>query len=233
MKYILNSVLIVLFLFSSKAQMLNHEQWNSLLQKFVTSDGNVNYTDFKNKQEELNTYISYLSAHTPNANWSKNETLAYWINAYNALTIDLILKHYPVKSIKDIKNPWKQKLWTLGGKTYSLDYIEHSILRKLNEPRIHFAIVCASYSCPKLLNTAYSPANLEEQLTKATKYFLEDTARNQISTSEIKLSKIFKWFASDFKQNGSLIDFLNLYSKITIDAHAKKSYLDYNWSLND
>lgn len=233
MKYILTSVLIVLFLFSSKAQMLNHEQWNSLLQKFVTSNGNVNYTDFKNKQEELNAYISYLSAYTPNANWSKNETLAYWINAYNALTIDLILKHYPVKSIKDIKNPWKQKLWTLGGKTYSLDYIEHSILRKLNEPRIHFAIVCASYSCPKLLNTAYSPANLEEQLTKATKYFLEDTARNQISTSEIKLSKIFKWFASDFKQNGSLIDFLNLYSKITIDAHAKKSYLDYNWSLND
>lgn len=233
MKHITALLLTLLFLLSSKAQTLDHSQWNNLLKEFVSNDGHVDYKGLKSKQKELDAYISYLSNNTPNAEWSKKETLAYWINAYNALTIDLILKHYPVKSIKDIKNPWKQQLWTLGGEAYDLDHIEHSILRKLNEPRIHFAIVCASYSCPKLANTAYTATNLEDQLTEAAKCFLEDTTRNQISASEIKLSKIFKWFASDFKHNGSLIDFLNKYSKVTIDADAKKSYLDYNWSLND
>ena len=103
----------------------------------------------------------------------------------------------------------------------------------MNEPRIHFAIVCASVSCPKLQNTAFIASNLDEQLTNATKEFLADTSKNELSKEKIKLSKIFKWFKKDFEQNGSIIDFLNQYSEVTISSSAKKIYKDYNWNLND
>ncbi len=103
----------------------------------------------------------------------------------------------------------------------------------MNEPRIHFAIVCASVSCPKLLNEAYTSKNLDVQLTKATKDFLADNTKNSISTDKLELSKIFQWFAKDFKQNGALIDFLNLNTDIKISNKAKTSYKDYNWNLNE
>lgn len=103
----------------------------------------------------------------------------------------------------------------------------------MDEPRIHFAIVCASVSCPKLQNKAFIASKLEEQLTKATKEFLADSTKNKLSKDDIKISKIFKWFKIDFEQNGSLIDFLNQYSDVTISESAKKSYSDYNWDLND
>jgi len=211
----------------------NHSKWNELLQTYVSNQGNVDYKGFKKDATLLRNYINSLSETIPNKSWSKEEILAYWINAYNALTVDLIIRNYPVKSIKDIKNPWEQRLWKLGDRMYSLEEIEHEVLRKMNEPRIHFAIVCASYSCPKLENKAFTAENLETQLTKATKEFLADTKRNEISKSSIKISKIFSWFSKDFTQNGSIIDFLNQYSEVTISPNAKKRYKDYNWALNE
>jgi len=211
----------------------DHTDWHSLLQKHVSDKGNVNYKEFKKNSKKLKDYITLLSQNVPNSTWKKESKLAYWINAYNALTVDLIIQNYPIKSIKDIKDPWGQKLWKLGGKSYNLNEIEHEILRKMNEPRIHFAIVCASFSCPKLLNKAYTASNMEAQLTKVTKDFLKDAARNDLSENSIKISKIFKWFAKDFKTNGTLIDFLNKYSDITIAKNAKKSFKDYNWDLNE
>jgi len=211
----------------------SHKRWNTLLQKHVSPSGNVNYQKFKADKAILDLYIDDLAHNTPKSDWSKTEKLAYWINAYNALTIDLIIKNYPIKSIKDIKDPWGQELWELGDKWYSLEDIEHEILRKMDEPRIHFAIVCASYSCPKLQNTAFTASNLETQLTAATKQFLSDTKRNEIKENSLKLSKIFKWFDKDFEQNGTLIDFLNKYTDVNISAKAKISYKDYNWDLNN
>ncbi|WP_298555500.1 DUF547 domain-containing protein [uncultured Algibacter sp.] len=214
-------------------EAFNHYSWNILLKKYVTNSGNVNYKGFKSNRKELTNYITSLSKNIPNDTWSNQDKLAYWINAYNAMTIDLILRHYPVKSIKDIKKPWNLRYWKLGEKWYNLNEIEHNILRKMNEPRIHFAIVCASFSCPKLLNKAFRSENIDNQLTKVTREFLSDSNRNEISQNNIKLSKIFQWFAKDFKQDGSLIDFLNTYSEITISAKAKKSFKDYNWKLNE
>ena len=159
--------------------------------------------------------------------------MAYWINAYNALTVDLILRNHPIKSIKDIKDPWDQRLWKFGNKWQNLNDIEHQILRKMNEPRIHFAIVCASVSCPKLQNNAFTSSNLDAQLTAFTKEFLNDESKNKFSENRIELSKIFKWFKKDFEQNGSLIDFLNTYSDFEISNNAKKNYTNYNWNLND
>ena len=211
----------------------NHSPWNDLLQKHVSKKGNVDYKGFKNSRKELLNYISELGKFTPKDDWNREDKLAYWINAYNAMTIDLILRHYPIKSIKDINNPWEQRFWKLGEKWYNLNDIEHRILRKMNEPRIHFAIVCASISCPKLQNEAYNALSLEEQLTNITKDFLNDPTRNSLSEDNLKLSKIFQWFTKDFKQNGSLIDFLNQYSEVSISNKTKKSYLDYNWNLNE
>lgn len=210
-----------------------HGIWNELLQKHVSDKGNVDYQGLKKERLKLNNYIKLLNLALPNETHTKAYTLAFWINAYNAMTIDLILRHYPVKSIKDIKDPWQQRYWKLGEKWYNLEDIEHQILRKMNEPRIHFAIVCASISCPKLLNQAYNAENLERQLTIATKDFLNDSSRNSISEDKLELSKIFQWFTKDFKQNGSLIDFLNLYSNIEISSKTKTNYKDYNWDLNE
>ena len=212
---------------------IDHSIWEGLLKKYVSENGNVNYNGFKKDANLLNSYIDYLSTKVPSKNCTKQEILAFWINAYNALTVNLIIRNYPVKSIKDIKNPWGQRIWKLGDKMYDLEEIEHEILRKMNEPRIHFAIVCASYSCPKLQNEAFTAENLERQLTNAAKEFLADKKRNEISENSIKISKIFDWFSKDFTQNGSLIDYLNQFTDITIASNAKKGFKDYNWALNE
>ncbi|WP_282123691.1 DUF547 domain-containing protein [Algibacter mikhailovii] len=218
---------------ASPSETLNYEIWTNLLEKHVSYQGHVNYQAFMNDKKAVSHCITFLDENLPSNTWSKNETLAYWINAYNIMTIDLILRHYPVKSIKDIKKPWDQRYWKLGEKWYNLNDIEHQILRKMDEPRIHFAIVCASISCPKLLNRAFTSQNLDQQLTKATKDFINDTSKNFISENHLELSKIFQWFAKDFKLNGSIINFLNQYSSITISEKAQKKYKVYNWGLNN
>ncbi|WP_346880987.1 DUF547 domain-containing protein [uncultured Algibacter sp.] len=214
-------------------EAFNHDAWNRLLQTHVSNQGNVDYKGFKANRKTLLDYISALSKNTPSDGWKKEDKLAYWINTYNAMTVDLILRNYPIKSIKDIKDPWDQRFWKLGNKWYNLNDIEHVILRKMDEPRIHFGIVCASFSCPKLQNEAFTASKMESQLTKATKEFLSDSNRNQITENSLELSKIFQWFSKDFKQNGSLIDFLNLYTDIKISDKAKKRFKDYNWDLNE
>lgn len=214
-------------------QNFDHSPWTSVLQKHVTDDGHVDYKSIKSNPENLDKYLQKLSKADPNETWSKNESLAFWINAYNAFTIKLIIDNYPIKSIKDIKNPWDKKFIKIGSETLSLNHIEHDILRKMDEPRIHFAIVCASVSCPKLQNKAFIASELNTQLTKAATEFLSDPAKNTVSKNSLKLSKIFQWFTKDFKQHGSLIDFLNQYSQIEISDNAKIKFKDYNWNLND
>ena len=212
---------------------IDHTQWNILLSKYVSKDGKVNYKGFKKDEKALQKYLEVLQKSTPSESWTKSEKLAFWINAYNAFTVQLILDHYPVKSIKDIKNPWGKEFIVIGDENYSLEDIEHKILRKMNEPRIHFAIVCASYSCPDLLNTAFTAENMEQQLDASAKRFVNDTSKNTTSKDKIEISKIFDWFSGDFEKQGSLIDFINKYSTVKIDKNAKIKYKTYNWSLNE
>lgn len=211
----------------------NHAKWNVLLQKNVSKNGIVNYKSFQKDSNQLQSYLNELSANVPTKAWSKNATLAYWINVYNAYTVRLILDNYPLKSIKDISDPWGKKFFSLGNKKYSLEEIEHEILRKMDEPRIHFAINCASFSCPNLLNEAYTEEKLEQQLVAVSKSFINDKTKNSISPNKIEISKIFDWFAGDFKKKGSMIDFLNQYSTVKINTKAKINYKDYNWNLNE
>ena len=212
----------------------DHTIWNDLLHSFVNDQGIVNYEGFNKEQSKLNSYLNQLSETPPEASWNSDSTLAFWINAYNAYTVKLILNNYPVNSIKDIKDPWNQRFIPIGEKWYTLNDIEHRIIRKMGEPRIHFALVCAAMSCPKLYNKAFNPNTLNEDLTKLTQEFLADSSKNEISQNSIKLSKIFKWYGKDFKtKDQDLIDFLNQYSEVKILPKAKKSFKDYNWKLNE
>lgn len=220
----------------------DHSAWTKLLQELVTENGQVNYLGFMARKEELGAYLKVLGDNHPDPEkWTEEEQLAYWINAYNAFTVQLIIDNYPLESIKDIKRwnipflntPWTIKFIKIGGKKYDLDAIEHKILRKqFNEPRIHFAIVCASISCPRLLNEAYTADKLNEQLNMQAKHFINDLSKNRVSVDKLQLSKIFSWFSGDFTKNGSLIDYLNKYTDVQINEDAEISYLDYNWKLN-
>ena len=217
---------------SDNTTTIDHQEWNTLLEKHVSSTGKVDYVGFKNDIVALQSYLDILANNLPNKSGSKNATLAYWINAYNAFTVKLILDNYPVKSIKDIKKPWDQEFIMLENRAYSLGEIEHKILRKMNEPRIHFAINCASYSCPNLLNEAYTEAKMDKQLESLAVSFINDKTKNKITKEYIEISRIFNWFSGDFKKEGSLIDFLNRYSTVKINANAKIKFKDYNWNLN-
>nr|MBI1231503.1 DUF547 domain-containing protein [Cytophagales bacterium] len=221
-----------------------HELFDALLRKYVTADGKVNYPGFIAEKQAFQTYLDKLSSNAPDrSTWSREEQLAYWINAYNAFTIKLIIDNYPVASIQDLKpmlniplvnTVWHLKFFQIGGQDASLDEIEHKILRKeFDEPRIHFAINCASYSCPPLLNEAFTAAKLDTQLDKVAVKFINDPKRNVISPGKAELSKIFSWFKGDFTKNVSLIEFINRYSRVKLNPNAKISHLPYDWSLNE
>tara|TARA_R110002126_G_C10490437_1_gene503716 strand:+ start:24360 stop:25070 length:711 start_codon:yes stop_codon:yes gene_type:complete len=211
--------------------------FNNLLQTHVSTDGIVDYKSFKADKLKLDSYISYLEKTTPDNSWSANKQKAFWINAYNAYTIKLILENYPLKSILDIKKDgktaWKISFAKVGGETYTLDHIEHEILRKtLFDPKIHVGVNCASGSCPKLGNVAFTEENVEAELTKLMMAFINDGSRNKIDKKKVQISEIFNWFKDDFTKNGSVIDYLNKYAETEIKSNAKISYLKYDWSLN-
>jgi hypothetical protein len=214
-------------------EAFNHEAFNALLIANVSETGIVNYKGFVQNKKLLEDYISSLGDSLPAETWTKEDKLAYWVNTYNAMTIDLIIRNYPIKSIKELKKPWNQRLWKLGEKWYNLNEIEHQILRKMNEPRIHFGINCASFSCPPLVNEAFSASQVNAQLIIVAFRFINDPQKNTISEMSVEISEIFSWFAKDFKKEGTLFDFLNKYSVVQIDSKARKRFKKYDWSLNE
>ncbi|GJM30006.1 MAG: hypothetical protein DHS20C17_26410 [Cyclobacteriaceae bacterium] len=208
-----------------------HQIWDELLKEHVSDNGKVDYAGLN--KSRLEAYLKELEQNPVEDSWSRSQKLSYWINAYNAFTVKLILDNYPVKSIRDIDRPWGKKFIKLGDENYSLNQIEHDIVRPIfNEPRIHFALVCAAISCPKLLNQAYLPKTLNEQLDQQSRYFINESGKNQLNSDHIKISKLFKWYEKDFTNQGNLIDFLNQYSNQRISQKAKVEFLDYDWSLN-
>ncbi len=226
----------------SESFPISHDIWTELLQKHILDNGTVDYKGFVEDKDRLGQYIQLLDNNHPNTkNWNREERLAYWMNAYNAYTIQLVVDHYPTASIRDIKkgipfinSVWDLKFIEIEGNTYDLNNVEHNILRKkFDEPRIHFAINCASVSCPNLRNEAYLPDRLEIQLEEQARLFLNDPSKNQIKPDHVQLSKIFSWFGKDFKKEGNLIDYVSPYSDTDISDDAKVSFLEYDWGLND
>jgi len=229
---------------------IDHSQFDSLLKKYVDSDGFVDYTGWKNSKkdrQQLLSYLSYLSTASRTKTASKNSRLAYWINAYNALTIEGILRVYPTTSIRKHTskfggyNIWKDLPLHVDGKAYSLNTIENDILRKMGEPRIHFAIVCASISCPRLLAEAYTSKKLDKQLAKNATDFFSRSKNLQVDNRRgtLYLSSILKWFSKDFGGNkAEMLQTISPYlpkqaKSIAQSGRVRIKHLDYNWNLND
>lgn len=235
----------------------NHAQWTSLLERHVTwtrqgGASEVDYRGFKKDQEELGNYLTALSTVSLQqyGDWSRDQRLAFLINAYNAFTVKLVVDHYPVKSIKDIgglfSSPWKQAFIPLLGRTLTLDQVEQSLIREpgvFDEPRIHFAVNCASIGCPALRTEAFVASELNAQFEDSQRRFLMDRNRNIFdpSSNSFHVSKIFQWYGDDFAKHwGSVEAYLHQHaSLLAASKHLPKAesahtieFIDYDWSLN-
>ena len=241
MRYILLFV-SVFIIFKGQAQ-ISHKQWDMLTKKHVTPSGVVNNKGFVKDSIQLNAYLKLMSNNPPKSTWSKNEELAYWINTYNAFTVKLMVKHYPVKSIKDlggsiykVNTSWDIKFIVIGGEKMDLNNIEHKKIRdQFKEPRIHFAVNCASVSCPKLRNEAFTAERLNTQLNDQARYFINNPIKNNTKDpANPQLSKLFNWYGDDFKENGNtVLDFINKYLDNKIPKEANVAYMNYIWTINE
>jgi hypothetical protein len=210
----------------------NHQAWSKLLSEYVSANGNVNYKQLKTEKQVLLDYLEMLNNTPPASDWTRDEHMAYWINAYNAATVLLIVEHYPLKSIRDLDGgkTWDVKRIKLGGKSYSLNQIENDILRsRYKDARIHFAVNCAAKGCPPLASKAFLPETLNKQLEERTREFISDKRFNQFEGNKAKLSRIFDWYGSDF---GDLRTFLNKYLTNKLPEGSSLEFTEYDWDLN-
>jgi hypothetical protein len=241
-----------LFLFSAPAASSTedgegfHRLFSSVLKTHVR-EGLVDYAGIEG-DPRFDEYLALLAQTNPDTLGTAAEQLAFWINAYNAYTIKLILDRMPVESIRDISlglpilfGPWSIEIANAGGEIYTLNAVEHDIIReRFADPRIHFALVCAAIGCPSLRAEAYEGSRLDEQLEDETRRFITDPAKNRFEVlhRRVRLSEIFSWYSSDFEeQAGSVTEFIAGY--VTPDAAAMLrsgefdlEYLPYDWSLN-
>ncbi len=231
----MKKIFTLLLLVSSHfyAQKMNYNAYNQFLTKNVTLTGDVSYSQIKTNRKELDDVIATFEKFTPEKTWTVNEIKSYWINSYNVHTIKLVVDNYPLKSLKDIKNPWNLNFIEYKGIKISLDYIENDILRKIKDPRIHFAINSAAKSSPILNNEAYEALTLDKQLDNAARLFINDRTRNDITKEKVNLSKAFEWYLNDFVVKKNHIDFINQFSVLKISKTTEITFLEFNWNLNE
>lgn len=249
-------LIAVLFSFTiiTCGQNIDHLVLTDLMNDY-NINGNVNYKALKN-DERLDIYLNSLSEFNPVNLNSPEDKMAFWINAYNAFTIKAIVDNYPIESINDLHTGgriisyilsttiWDSEFIKIFGKEYSLNDIEHKILRKeFAEPRIHFSIVCASISCPQLRNEAYVGSRLKFQLEQQAIQFFNDETKNKydLQNRTVCLSKILDWFSTDFgNSDEEILMFVSKYVDDSISNDISQNidkwsieYLDYDWGLND
>ena len=227
------------------AETFSHTLFDQVLQAYVDEQGRVDYAALKQNPQQLEAYLDAIAVISPNELPTGRAALASWINAYNALTIKGVLDHYPTTSVRKIKpylSFFSRIKFRVGNQDYTLNDIEHGIIRgEFAEPRIHFALVCASGGCPILQNRAYLPETLDEQLENATSGFINNPEKVRLDRENrvLYLSKIFEWYTVDFEQtHDSLLDFVMAYRPETDAVFLKNEdvhvqYLPYDWELND
>jgi hypothetical protein len=219
----------------------DHDLFADLLAAHVR-EGRVDYAGFKADEAVLDRYLKTLAEADPQS-LPRNAQFAFYINAYNAWTVKLILGGWPgVKSIKDLgswfQSPWKKEIVHVGGRTISLDEVEHGILRpRFSDPRVHFAINCAAKSCPPLASEPYRAETLDAQLTRVTRAFLNRPGSYRLEPGRLWVNSIFKWFAEDFDHDpvGFTLKYAEGELKQRLAAERDRiavGYLDYDWSLN-
>ncbi|NOJ24771.1 DUF547 domain-containing protein [Vibrio coralliilyticus] len=225
----------------SDTTKVDHQPWQQILDKYLVTEGE--YTLFKyssvsgQDKQQLNHYLAQLSHINP-LQLSKAEQYPYWVNLYNAITVDLILDAYPIKSITKLGGlfsfgPWGDEVVTINGKELTLNDIEHRILRPIwNDPRTHYAVNCASLGCPNLQSQAFTADNTEALLQQAATTFINSEKGVLIKNGKTQLSSIYDWFADDFGNNHQLIQHLAKYRPELSDISGKFSY-EYDWDLNE
>ncbi len=221
----------------------DHSGFDGLLHRYVDKDGWVDYAGLARSPVELDKYIDEFGE-ARFSEMGRDEKLALLINAYNAMTLRLVLDHYPLDSIRDIPSAkrWDDERWRIGGRVTSLNEIEHEEIRaKFREPRIHLALVCAAVGCPPLRQEAYVAERLDEQLAAQTRYVLSHDRWHQFDRSSpvLRLTQLFNWYGGDFEQTaGSVLSFVSQYvpavgERLAGGAKLTIRWLDYDWSLND
>ena len=243
MKKFLIPLSLLLIIFGFSPAFAYEDDLDGLLKdhvKPVTARGiqynGVNYNSWR-KDPRHATVRNVILATDPTSLTSKNEKLAYWINAYNVLTIDLITRENEQKTIKNLKSgftsPWEKYKWNIAGKDYTLDQIEHDIIRPLGEPRIHFAINCAAKSCPDLRTEAYRADKLDSQLEDQTKKTFKNVTKGyeEKNGNIIRVTKVMDWFKKDFG-NGNLNSWLQSYLPDTVNDQTRIKFFNYDWCLN-
>ncbi len=227
--------LLYLILFVSTtifSQKFTYTPYSEFLNKYVSLTGNVNYDEIYLNKIELDHIINDFEQNTPSEKATKNEKMVYWINSYNVHMIKLVIENYPLTSMNSIVEPWKVNFVNYKGIAISLDYIENEILRKMNDPRVLFALNSASISSPILKNEAYEVSSLDKQLNLNCLFFINDTTKNSINAEKAVLSKIFLWYAIDFSNSTNMIKFINQFSLIKISETTQITYNEFNFDLN-
>lgn len=229
---------------AASAQNLDLSGWNTLLGKYVNDKGMVNYKGLKaTDMAALDGFLAKLASARPATFANDKEREAFWINAYNACVIKNVLTHYPTESVMKVTDFFKKKSFSVAGETVSLDDIEHTKIRPVfKDPRVHFALVCAAKSCPRLLNRAFTGMALDQTLDGAAREFLADPTKNRFEAGDMPvawLSQIFRWFNGDFVDNaGSTVGYLKKYAPASVQpllAHPalRIKHLEYDWKLNE
>jgi hypothetical protein len=246
---IISLVLVLLSVMPVAA--FDFSNWDALIKKHVSPkkvDGvMINAVDYKNLKSdgEFKKLVLRLNSVREDSLKTRDEKLTFWINTYNILAAKMVADRFPIKSIKDAGSffspVWKKPAGHVAGKERTLNEIEHEILRKMDEPRIHVAIVCASVSCPDLRLEAFKAESLNEQLNDQMKMFLQSSEKGMRidkKDNRVYLSSIFKWFKDDFESRGGVLKFISKYvspeeAKVLNNSRIDVSYLDYNWNVND
>ena len=235
------ALLIVLLPLATRAETgAWQKDFDALLKKYV-SGGGVRYSAWKASAADmaaLDKVVAVIGSENPSG-LGRNDKLAFYINAYNAWMIHLVLEKYPIKSVRDYASLFgifTGKNIQLGGEKMSLNHLEKDlILKGIGEPRAHFAVNCASRSCPVLIPAAYNAATLDATLNERAKAFTVNPLGVQLAKDgkTAQLSSIFKWYDSDFKPAGGPVAFINKYRAQPLPADVKVEFQDYDWSLND
>ena len=225
-------ILLFIWLSTTVAQRNVHERWEVQLQRYLAPTGLVNYSDWKKEPHALHAYLKALEDHPPQHYWTPSDCKAYWINVYNAATIALVLKNYPLQSIRQIDAPWETEVFQLGDRSMSLKAIEKRLL-KMKDPRILFALHRATVSGPDLSREPYRSSTIEEQLQAAAIKFLNDPNQNQCQKEVSRLSRIFLWHSKHFGSLEQRLTLLQKYACTGVYEKTKYSYLPFNWRLNE
>lgn len=231
-------------------ESIDHTPWDNLLSRHVrTSDQGVNLVDYHGfstgDRTMLADYITILSG-VPISQFNRDQQLAYWVNLYNALTVRVVLDHYPVESIRDIDispglfatGPWDKKLISIEGENLTLNDIEHRIMRPIwRDPRIHYVVSCASIGCPNLRDRAYSGTEIDTALDRAATAYVNDPRGVSVVDGKVSVSKIYDWFIEDFGgSEGMVLRHLQRYAApelaARLEAIGKLSDVHYDWSIN-